>query len=243
MKVTEYFKKYTGKSGSIVDALKSVGVKDPSMSYRKKIAKLNGIENYSGKASQNTKMLSELKKGTLVKSVKEVFPKREKFIGKLQTYQPTIKKYGKLIYYSFEGAESSFAKAKERLKKGWRTGLTCVVPCRWALKDIGIDPSGFYAKNGSFKDCYKGEIKEYTKRLTAGSGCGKTIKQAVDAGLLKPGDIIAFKGLTHTVVYSGDRYFVYDGGRSSDWPKDGILVNYSKHHGGDKISEIIRWVA
>lgn len=62
-----YYKKYTGKSGSIVDALKSIGV-DSSIENRKKIAQANGISNYSGTASQNEKMLSLLKQGKLKKA-------------------------------------------------------------------------------------------------------------------------------------------------------------------------------
>ena len=61
-----YFKKYTGKSGSIADALKSIGAAY-SFSYRKKIATKNGIKLYVGTASQNTKMLNLLKEGKLIK--------------------------------------------------------------------------------------------------------------------------------------------------------------------------------
>ena len=63
---SSYYKKYTGKSGSIVDALKSIGV-DSSYDNRKAIAKKNGISNYSGTASQNEKLLSLLKQGKLKK--------------------------------------------------------------------------------------------------------------------------------------------------------------------------------
>lgn len=59
-----YYKKYTGSSGSIVTALKSIGV-DSSYNNRKNIAKKNGISNYSGTASQNEKLLSLLKRGKL----------------------------------------------------------------------------------------------------------------------------------------------------------------------------------
>lgn len=61
-----YFKKYTGTSGSIVDALASIGA-EKSFSYRMTIAKANGITGYTGTASQNTTMLQKLKKGTLIK--------------------------------------------------------------------------------------------------------------------------------------------------------------------------------
>ncbi len=62
----KYFKKYTGKSNSIVDALKATG-EESSLSYRRKIAKKNGIKNYAGLPTQNIKMLKLLKEGKLLK--------------------------------------------------------------------------------------------------------------------------------------------------------------------------------
>ena len=62
-----YYKKYTGKSTSLVDALASIGV-DYYFTNRKKIAKANGITNYSGTAQQNTKLLELLKSGKLIKA-------------------------------------------------------------------------------------------------------------------------------------------------------------------------------
>lgn len=61
-----YFKKYTGTSNSIVDALESIGA-DFAYSYREKIAKVNGINDYEGTPSQNTTLLNLLKKGKLIK--------------------------------------------------------------------------------------------------------------------------------------------------------------------------------
>ena len=61
-----YFKKYTEKSASLVDALKAIGAEN-SFSYRKKIAKANGVTLYVGTASQNTKLLGLLKQGKLIK--------------------------------------------------------------------------------------------------------------------------------------------------------------------------------
>lgn len=63
---TSYYKKYTGTSGSLVDALKAIGV-NSSYDNRKAIAKKNGIGNYEGTASQNEKLLSLLKQGKLKK--------------------------------------------------------------------------------------------------------------------------------------------------------------------------------
>lgn len=61
-----YYPRYMGDSVSIVDALQAVSV-DSSFANRDKIAKHNGISNYSGTVAQNTKLLSLLKQGKLIK--------------------------------------------------------------------------------------------------------------------------------------------------------------------------------
>lgn len=61
-----YFKKYTGNSVSIVDALKSLG-EQSSYDYRSKIANINGIKNYAGTGVQNDTLLNLLKQGKLLK--------------------------------------------------------------------------------------------------------------------------------------------------------------------------------
>lgn len=62
----KYYKKYAGTSPSLVDALSSIGV-NTIFSMREKIAKANGIKNYTGTASQNTKLMNLLMKGKLKK--------------------------------------------------------------------------------------------------------------------------------------------------------------------------------
>lgn len=52
---------------SIVDALKSMGF-DFSYEYRKTIAELNGISNYTGTAAQNAALLNLFNEGKLIKS-------------------------------------------------------------------------------------------------------------------------------------------------------------------------------
>lgn len=63
---SSYYPKYTGKSVSLVDALKSLKI-DSSFANRKKIAVKNGIKAYLGTAKQNTQMLTLLKQGRLKK--------------------------------------------------------------------------------------------------------------------------------------------------------------------------------
>jgi hypothetical protein len=67
-KSVTYYSKYTGKSDSIVDALKAVGETDTSKTHRAKIAAANSIANYTASASQNTKLLILLKSGKLIKA-------------------------------------------------------------------------------------------------------------------------------------------------------------------------------
>lgn len=62
----EYFKKYVGKSLSIVDALKSIG-ENSSFNYRASVAQVNGISNYVGTSVQNMQLLKLLKEGLLIK--------------------------------------------------------------------------------------------------------------------------------------------------------------------------------
>lgn len=64
VKYYEPIKSYKGNS--FVDALKKRGV-NASMKFRKKIASVNGIKNYTGTAKQNSKLLNLMKKGKLVK--------------------------------------------------------------------------------------------------------------------------------------------------------------------------------
>ena len=64
VKYYEPIKSYKGNS--FVDALKKRGV-NASMTFRKKIASVNGIKNYTGTAKQNSKLLNLMKKGKLIK--------------------------------------------------------------------------------------------------------------------------------------------------------------------------------
>lgn len=66
----EYYPKCDSSHTSIVDALKSIGVKDTSFEFRKIIAELNGISKYSQENSRtnNLVLLFLLKDGILIKS-------------------------------------------------------------------------------------------------------------------------------------------------------------------------------
>ena len=61
-----HFKKCSNRCTSIVDGLNEINSKS-DLTYRKKIANVNNIENYIGSAKQNTAMLNLLKEGKLIK--------------------------------------------------------------------------------------------------------------------------------------------------------------------------------
>lgn len=61
-----YYPQYTGSSVSIAEALQAVKA-DSSFANRQKIAKKNGITDYTGSSEQNGRLLSLLKNGKLIK--------------------------------------------------------------------------------------------------------------------------------------------------------------------------------
>lgn len=61
-----YFMSCAHDEVSIVDALKKIGEKS-SFAYRRKIAEVNGMPDYSGKEKENVRLLSLLRTGLLIK--------------------------------------------------------------------------------------------------------------------------------------------------------------------------------
>ena len=177
--------------------------------------------------------------------MQSVSNKALKFIGHLNEIHDYVKDHGNMFIYEFDSALNSFTKAKARVKAGKKAGMTCLVPMAWALQAMGIKRSDgkvwVSGNDGSFKDHYTGGVKKNLTRIKSDGPIGKTVKAAVDANLLKPGDFIAFKDKTHTAAYTGDGYLVYDGGHNSmkDGKHTGIKANYENYK--HKISEILRW--
>ena len=61
-----YYPKYTGSTGSIVDALRAVGEKDTSLTHRRKLAVANKI-GIADSYGMNVQLLKKLKNGVLVR--------------------------------------------------------------------------------------------------------------------------------------------------------------------------------
>lgn len=66
---SEFFPKYEGEKTTLINALKDVGA-DNSYSYRKKIAKANGIVGYAGTYTQNVMIYNLLVSGILKRKSK-----------------------------------------------------------------------------------------------------------------------------------------------------------------------------
>lgn len=64
LKIHNYLSNNSYKGNSIIDALEQINI-DSSYENRSQIAKKNNIENYTGKAEENLKMLNMLKQGLL----------------------------------------------------------------------------------------------------------------------------------------------------------------------------------
>lgn len=169
-------------------------------------------------------------------------PNSEKYMECLKEYNDYIKKNKVFFKRSWTLSEPTFAKAKAKVNAGKKTGLTCVVPVRWGLKELGIDPTGFSVKDGKFVG-FDSDMKSKLTKYTTGKFIGHTLKYCVDNKLLKKGDIVAYKDTTHIFVYSGNGYMVYDAGSAAEKQgyKNGILLDDSKVNPNKVVSGVCRW--
>ena len=166
----------------------------------------------------------------------------------LAVYHEYIKKHSSNIINKYVTSITSFFDMKKLVKAGKQCGITCVVPNRFALHDMGIKgyngSSLISTTKGTFGKYYAGDVKKLFDRITKGSPIGMTVKQAVDKGLLKKGDILCYENLTHISVYTGSGYKMYEGGgacvKNGHYP-NGIIADYSKAYASRKISEVLRW--
>lgn len=181
--------------------------------------------------------------------VAKIPPLAIRCLSYLSTYNKYIKKNYRHFINKYEPSINTFEKAKEQVRKDKTVGITCVVPLRWALHEMGIkNASGqslISAPDGSFEKYYTGDVKNHLVRIVKGGAIGFNIKDAIDRGLLVDGDIVCYKNITHTSVYSGTGYNFYEGGeacvKGGHYP-NGILLDYSRNfYRNKKISEILRW--
>ena len=207
-----YFDRCDSGYQSIVDALESIGV-DSSYSYRKKIAKANGISNYTGKSSQNIKLLKLLKKGELVK------PGAGGFSG------------NESVNYATGGGEAVYNEASSHLDKkygrfdglGFHWRAWCADFVSWCASNAGqSDAIPWNASVSGLRSAIKN------------AGGTEYSKSQVKNGEYTPvkGDIIIFKsnGASHVgiVDYTSDgRIYYIDGNNTTYGKGNNSCVHYS----------------
>ena len=174
---------------------------------------------------------------------------RDYFVKRLEAYHTYIKDHSSKFIYDYDSDIKTFTIAKKEIGKGHKVHITCVAPVRWGLHALGVATEDFdsliYGEDGHFKH-FNGNANKYLKKITKDGPIGKTWKKAIDDGSLKKGDIVVFKGYTHTSVYSGKDYIFFDSGRTSfskGLSHYGIKHDYNKQnrYKDDKISEVLRW--
>lgn len=69
-----------------------------------------------------------------------------KFTNYLEQIHTFVKANGKYFEYGYKSEYSTFEKAKKTVTNKKKASITCVVPCRWALKHLSIAFSNFWAK-------------------------------------------------------------------------------------------------
>lgn len=173
----------------------------------------------------------------------------DRLINLLKTYDSTVRRYSALTINEYMPKLISYTSALARWKQNKEVGITCVVPLRWALYNLGVSRADgnclIAAYKGSFENSYSGIIKRKLRRITKGDPIGMTTRQAIEEKNLKKGDIVAWKGITHTAVFSGDEDIFYEGGGQcvvkGHYP-NGIALHYNEsYYRSKQISEILRW--
>lgn len=175
-------------------------------------------------------------------------PAPDRHIELLQLYHEYIKKHSKNFINRYISSITSYHDAKAIVEAGKEIGITCVIPDKWAICDMGIrgyDGSPLISTiTGTFGKYYDGDVRKYFDRIVKGGPVGLCVSEAVEKELLRKGDILCYENLTHISIYSGSGCMMYEGGgacvKDGHYP-DGILKDYSKVYKARKISEVLRW--
>ena len=160
-----------------------------------------------------------------------------------------IRKNNASVVYSNNGDPKSWAEAIKVAESGGTVKISCNRPSHWGMKEITGEYRDFWSKaEGGFKN-YAGPMTQYTKQLTFDGS--KSVKTAIQEGLIQPGDIIGTTGHTfaiYTVNREDGSAIVFDGGhkytnKCQQKKECAPIVNYtSSINAGYKLYQIIRWV-
>lgn len=132
----------------------------------------------------------------------------EKFIAKCKEFSSIVKQDkadGKpwKYYNNSHRSEPTF----EATRKAGKRYTNCAGGVIFAMKSAGVPASAlqWYGGNGRIvwlNSNAQANCKKYFKIIAINGK--KTVKQCVDDGTLKPGDVITYVGMTHTNAYLGN---------------------------------------
>ena len=158
------------------------------------------------------------------------------------------KNHGSVVY-SNSGTPKSWSGALKIAESGGTVRLSCNRPSQWGVADVVGEYRDFWSSSaGGFKN-YKGAMTKYTKQLKFDGS--KSVKQAIQEGIIVPGDIIGVKAHTfsiYSVNKSTGSAVVFDGGHSYTNPcqqkrKCSTMFTYSSGRNASmRLYQIIRWV-
>ena len=159
-----------------------------------------------------------------------------------------ISKYHPPVDYDWPKSKKSWAEAIRTAERGELVTTTCVVPAAWGVSEVvgkrtvlnSVGLGGFHG--------YKGPVTQYTKQLKFDGSM--SVKEAIQKGMIGPGDIIGVKGHTfaiYSVNKSTGSAVVFDGGhRFTNQCKRGRcspMLNYSAGSNASmRLYQIVRWV-
>lgn len=130
-------------------------------------------------------------------------------------------------------------------KKGYYA-VNCVDGVQWGMKKVGANATAWYGQQGGnirwLNDHAKADAEKYFDLIEIGGR--KTVRQLVDEGFLKPGDILTYYTMSHTNAYLGNRKS-FDSGHAH-CTRGGEGAPFTKWIGsltcgGHRVGWIMRW--
>lgn len=152
------------------------------------------------------------------------------------------------VAYSNNGDPQSWEEAISVASSGGLVKISCNRPSHWGMREITGEYRDFWSKAGGGFINYSGPMTQYTQELKFDGS--KSVKTAIQEGLIQPGDIIGTTGHTfaiYTVNKEAGSAVVFDGGhkytnKCQKERKCAPIINYtSSINAGYKLYQIIRW--
>lgn len=165
------------------------------------------------------------------------------FVNLLESYNLYVKNHASHFDRNDGTYAKNFKKVKSLVKNGDTVQINCSSAINWALRDMGVTSGQWvWGDEGRIKNV---PTSSSLTHMTGGGPVGRSVKEAVKGGLLKPGDIVVVEGRTHIMAYSGQGGYFYSGGSECQrrgYSKVGICLDCTTNgYKNLDISEVLRW--